>query len=114
MGRDPGRNPMTLDELEILVMGATDPREIFGDDVEGNLRRFRSVCEAYEDTKEGRRAQAVLDALERFARFTPDDVRALARAEAVFRSLTDDDRPALKAAPSYTSPRRGYLVSGRL
>lgn len=39
----PGYDPMTLNGLERLIREATDPRDIFGDDVEGNLEAFRAL-----------------------------------------------------------------------
>src|SRR5262249_18800792 len=35
---------MTLDELDKLIREARTPRELFGDDLDAALRRFRAVC----------------------------------------------------------------------
>src|SRR4051812_34305343 len=36
--------PMTLDELDKLLREARSPHELFGDDLDAVLRRFRAVC----------------------------------------------------------------------
>jgi serine/threonine protein kinase len=105
---------MTLDDLEKLVSEATDPGDIFGEDVEGNLEVFRAICHPDRHPGQERRARAVLDALEQFARFTAEDVEALARAEAVFRSLKGPDEPAQGPTPTIRSPRRVYALVERL
>jgi serine/threonine protein kinase len=89
---------MRLDDLEKLVSEVTTPGELFGSDIERSMER---------------RAQAVLDALERFARLNAEEVEALARAEAVFRSLKGPGEPANRVA-TITSPRRVYRLVERL
>ena len=68
---------MTLDDLEKLVGEAIDPRDIFGEDVAGNLERFRAICQPDRNPAQEERAAAVLNALEQFARFTPEDIEAI-------------------------------------
>jgi serine/threonine protein kinase len=114
MAVDRGLHPTTLDELERLIAGATDPASIFGDDVEGSLDRIREICRADRHPGQERRARAVLEALERFARFTPEDVAALARAEAVFRSARGPDAPARAPVATITSPAREYALVERI
>lgn len=58
-----------------------------------------------------RRAEAVLRALEQFARFTPEEVGALARAEAVFRGLDQTDVRATGPPVVVRPPRREYRLS---
>jgi serine/threonine protein kinase len=105
---------MTLDDLERLVREAIDPRDIFGDDVAGNLERYLGVCRPDRNPGEERRAEAVADALKRFASFTPEDVRAIAGAEAVLRAIDEPvERPE---APEVVirSPKRAYTLVRRL
>ena len=105
---------MTLDDLEKLVGDAIDPRDIFGEDVAGNLERFRAICQPDRNPGQEERAAAVLNALEQFAQFTPEDVEAIARAEAVFRSLPRAGGSERPAGPPVTvaSPAAG-LYPGR-
>ena len=107
---------MTLDDLEKLIGEAIDPRDIFGEDVAGNLERFRAICQPDRNPGQEGRAEAVLNALEQFARFTPEDVEAIARAEAVFRSLPRAGGGERPAGPPVTvaSPRRVYTLVERL
>ncbi|MFO0954488.1 MAG: hypothetical protein U0835_25675 [Isosphaeraceae bacterium] len=120
----PGRDPMTitLDELERLVREAVDPRDVFGDDVPGNLERFLAVCRPDRNPGDERRASAVADALKRFAQFTPEDLQAIARAEAAFRAAGRAVDPPTAPAPSHSmepavlvgSPKRAYRLVRRL
>jgi len=105
---------MTLDDLERLVREAVDPRDIFGDDIPGNLERFRAVCHPDRNPGQERRAEAVRNALDQFARFTPEDVAALARVEAVFRSLDRPERGDEVPPATITSPKRVYTLVERL
>src|SRR5258708_21461177 len=36
--------PMTLDELDKLIREARSPQELFGDNLDAALRRFRACC----------------------------------------------------------------------
>jgi hypothetical protein len=105
---------MTLDELETLVREAVHPRDLFGDDVAGRLESFRALCRPDRNPGQERRARAILDALEQFARFSPEDVAAVARAEAVYRSLAPPDERAASPTEVIASAAREYALVERL
>src|SRR4051794_4828727 len=97
---------MTLDDVEKLVREAIHPRDLFGDDLEGNLEKLRAICHPGRHPGQERRAEAVLNALDQFARFTPEDLEAIARAETVFRSQNRSGERAAEPLSTIRSPRR--------
>ena len=105
---------MTFDELERLVREAIDPKDIFGDDVEGNLERYLALCHPDRHPGAAKRADAVSNALRQFAHFTPEDVVAIARAEAVFQSASQPVEQAKTLPASIRSPKRAYVLLQRL
>jgi hypothetical protein len=105
---------MTFDELERLVREAIDPRDIFGDDIEGNLPKYLDLCRPDRHPGQESRAQAVSEALRQFARFTPEDVAAIARAEAVFQAASRPVEPAPGPPITIRSPKRAYVLLERI
>jgi hypothetical protein len=80
---------MTLDELDKLIREARTPRELFGDDLDATLRRFRAVCH-------------------------PDRNPGDPRAEQLFKELHTLAEQARRPPVTLESPKRQYTLLKRI